>query len=292
MRRSVLVVAVAVAVIGLSGCYPDLTPPGAAPLRYRDQVFSGVDVTSNIVYGRSTNQDGSTEVLRLDMYAPRGDTNTLRPAIVWVHGGSFCCGDKTSGEIVDEATTFAMKGYVNVSINYRLYPPGCSASNPSSTGCIQAIRDATYDAQGAVRFLRANFETYGVDPFRIAMGGSSAGGIVAMDAAYNSEEPGNSGHPHNASTVRAAVALSGAHIFGSMGPGDAPTLLFHGTADRTVPYAWAEATANDAHAAGLDSFLETWDGDGHVPYEEHRTQIIDQTTNFLYWEMALPDAAG
>jgi carboxylesterase type B len=37
-----------------------------------------------------------------------------------VHGGSFCCGDKTSPELVDEANTFAKEGYVNFSIDYRL----------------------------------------------------------------------------------------------------------------------------------------------------------------------------
>jgi len=58
----------------------------------------------------------------LDIYEPTGDAVTERPAIVWVHGGSFCCGDKGSAEIVDEANTFARKGYLNVSINYRLEP--------------------------------------------------------------------------------------------------------------------------------------------------------------------------
>ena len=58
---------------------------------------------------------------------------TERPAIVWVHGGSFCCGDKSSAEIVDEATTFARKGYFNVSINYRLEPGGCSAGAPTTS---------------------------------------------------------------------------------------------------------------------------------------------------------------
>jgi hypothetical protein len=44
-------------------------------------------------------------------------------------------------------------------------------------------------------------------------------------------------------------------------------------------------------AAGLDSFLTTWVGAGHVPYVAHRTEILDQTTNFLWWEMDLADAA-
>ena len=45
-------------------------------------------------------------------------------------------------EIVDEATHMAMEGYVNVSIDYRLYAPGCSASAGAASGCLTAITDA------------------------------------------------------------------------------------------------------------------------------------------------------
>ena len=48
---------------------------------------------------------------------------------------------------------------------------------------------------------------------------------------------------------------------------------------------------NKAHAAHLDAFLETWPGEGHVPYVQHRDQILTQTRNFLWWEMNLAQAA-
>jgi pimeloyl-ACP methyl ester carboxylesterase len=67
--------------------------------------------------------------------------------------------------------------------------------------------------------------------------------------------------------------------------------LFHGTADPIVPYAWATSTVAQATAVGIDSFLTTWPGAGHVPYVQHRTEILDQTSNFLYWEMDLSQAA-
>ena len=44
-------------------------------------------------------------------------------------------------------------------------------------------------------------------------------------------------------------------------------------------------------AVGLDAFLTSWTGAGHVPYTAHRTEILDQTTNFLYWELDLTNAA-
>ena len=264
---------------------PDIPPPGAAPLRYRDLVFANAATTSNVTYGTAVNTSGQTVTLQLDVYQPVGDTVTARPAIVWVHGGSFCCGDKTSPELVDEATTFARKGYFNVSINYRLEPGGCSAGNVTQT-CIDAIQEAREDAKTAVRFLRANAATYGIDATRIAIAGSSAGAITALNVGFaSSEDP--------TSAVAGAVSLSGAELIsgGTYGPGDAPSLLFHGTADGVVPYQWAVTTWNKAIAAGLDSFLTSWAGAGHVPYVQHRTEILDQTTNFLYWEMELASAA-
>jgi para-nitrobenzyl esterase len=154
MRHRLLVSVLALLVIVAGGCdWPTTNPPGNAPVRYRDPVFTAVTVTSNVRYGSAVNLENQTITLKLDMYQPTGDTVVSRPAIVWVHGGSFCCGSKTSAELVDEATTFSKKGYLNVSIDYRLESPGCSGS---LSNCIAAIQEAAADAQTAVRFLRAN----------------------------------------------------------------------------------------------------------------------------------------
>ncbi|HEY3831712.1 MAG TPA: alpha/beta hydrolase [Acidimicrobiia bacterium] len=291
LRRRPLLALVATVTLAAaaSGCALTVSPPGPAPLRYRDPVFSTVNVTSNIAYGTAVDQEGNTDTLQLDMYAPKGDTETSRPAIVWVHGGSFCCLDKTSPELVDEATTFAKEGYVNVSINYRLYPQGCSAGGVTA-GCIEAIVQATNDAQTAVRWLRANATKYGIDPSRIAIGGSSAGAITAMNVAFASTQFDKTGSNQGySSAVGAAMSLSGARLYGTVDANDAPTLDFHGTADPLVPYAWAVSTQKAALAAGLQSYLVTWQGDGHVPYAQHRDEILLFESNFLYWELDLAD---
>ena len=291
MRRSFLVVIATVLLAGASGCALVVTPPGAAPLRYRDAVFANVTVTSDVVYGNAVDPQGKNVTLELDSYVPTGDTATNRPAIVWVHGGSFCCGDKTSPELVDEATTFAKEGYVNVSVNYRLSTTGCTASGGGGS-CIDAIVDATQDAQAAVRFLRKNAKAYGIDSSRIAIGGSSAGAITALDVAYSDETVDSSGSNQGySSTVQAAMSLSGAALYGSMDSTDAPALDFHGTADPLVPYAWATSTNQQALAKGLQSYLVTWDGDGHVPYLQHRDEILTMESNFLYWELDLAHAS-
>jgi predicted esterase len=269
-----------------AGCnWPGITPPGNAPLRYRDVLFNAVTVTPNVTYGSAVNLEGQTVTLQMDVYQPTGDTVTSRPAIIWVHGGSFTSGDKSESDIVTEATTFAEKGYVTFSINYRLESPGCSGND---SNCGQAITEAFEDAQTAIRFVRAHATTYGIDPTRIAIGGSSAGAITALNVGYSSvQDP--------ASKVSAAVSLSGAYLptsgVGPIEAGDAPAMDFHCTTDPLVPYSLAVDTINEAQAKGLDAFLESWDATCHVPFTTFESQILTQTTNFLYWEMDLTDAA-
>jgi para-nitrobenzyl esterase len=294
MRRRRLLVGAALSllfVLVAAGCDPLLTPDGPAPLRYRDDIFSAVTKTADITYGSAVDQDGNTVTLALDMYQPTGDSVQARPAIVWVHGGSFCCGSKTSAEIVDEANYFARKGYVNVSINYRLVDGGCTGGS-DLTRCLTAIQQAQQDGQTAVRFLRERAAAYRIDPTRIAIGGTSAGAITALNVGYSPENPGPGDHQGFSSAVRAAQSLSGAQLASStINAGDAPAVLFHGTADNLVPYSWAQTTVTNATNAGLLAVLVTFEGDGHVPYQQHRLEILEDTRNFFYWQLDVLNAA-
>lgn len=264
----------------LTGC--DLRPiAGDAPLRYRDPVFTSVAKTSDLVYGHAIKRDTGLQVdLKFDLYKPSGDSATSRPLVIWIHGGSFVSGNRTSPEIVDQINYFTVRGYVNASISYRLSATGCTRVDVE---CLKAIVDATEDGQAAVRYFRANAASLGIDPDRIAVAGTSAGAITALRVGYRVPAAETSGTPGVSSEVRGAVALSGAVITDSeVGPGDAPALLYHGTADPLVPYAWAKSTADAANAAGVPAYLITWTGDGHVPYAAHRDQILAGNTNFLY----------
>ena len=286
-RLAALVTLLAVALI--SGCtLPQ--PPGAAPLRYRDQVFSKVTVTSNLQYGSAPNAQGTPVPLMLDMYRPTGDTQTSRPALVWVHGGSFSAGDKTNIVPVDVANTFAKLGYVVVSINYRLLGSGCVA-NPS--GCTAAAIEAKRDAQAAVRWLRANAAPYGVDPARIGIGGESAGAIAATLVGLFSEDVGSSGNPGWPSTVGGFVSVSGGLPSGGLASaGDAPGLFFHGSADNTVPASWSVNTAIEMLNAGVPAWLQIQDGAGHVPWAQYRMLYLEQANWFFYLNLDLAHAAG
>jgi predicted esterase len=289
VSRKGLAVVAALAIALITGCTVP-RPPGDSPLRYRDQVFSAVGITSDLQYGQAPDSNGDPVDLKLDLYQPTGDTETLRPALVWVHGGSFSGGDKTNFVPTDVANTFAKMGYVVVSINYRLLGSGC-VQNPSN--CTIAALEAQHDAQAAVRWLRANAATYKIDATRIGIGGESAGAITATLVGLHSEDPGTSGNPGFPSTVGGFVSVSGGlpnGLFASSG--DSPGIFFHGTADGTVSPQWSVQTAVAMLNAGVPAWLQLQNGAGHVPWVQYRSLYLEQADYFLYDALDLAHAHG
>jgi len=288
MLRSLAAIALGAAL--LTGCTVP-RPAGDGTLRYRDQVFSAVTTTTDITYGSAPGADGNPETLKLDLYQPTGDTIANRPAQVWVHGGGFTMGDKSSGRA--SATLFAKLGYVAVSINYRLLSPDGCGGNPDPTPvCQNAALEAQHDAQAAVRWLRANAATYRIDTSRIAMAGASAGAVTSVLAATHSEDPGTSGNPGYPSTIRAAVSVSGGTPTNDfITKDDSPTLFIHGTEDRVVPYMWAVQNAAAMYNLGIFTVLEPIEGAGHGLQADYGQLIDEQSDYFLWFAMDLPNAA-
>ena len=279
------------ALVAVTGCTVP-RPPGDSPLRYRDQAFSSVGISRDIPYGVAPDTQGNPVTLRLDLYAPVGDTRVDRPALVWVHGGGFSGGDKTNTVPVDVGQTFAKQGYVVVSINYRLLGSGCVA-NPGAPQCATAAIEAQHDAQAAVRWLRARAGYLGIDPTRIGIGGESAGAITATLVGLNSGDPGNSGNPGFPSTVRGFASISGGLPIGNFAnAGDAPGLFFHGTADPIVPSRWSDLTTAAMINAGVPAWLQHQDGAGHVPYAQYRSLYLEQMDYFFYLTLDLAHAGG
>jgi len=209
VRRGALVAVVVALVVAW------VNPPTAhAATRYVDPVFGSMQATTNIVYGHATWRDGVDRDLHLDLYQPVGDTTEpARAVFVWAHGGFFTQGAKTDGAAVRDFMT--KRGWVVLSLEYRLDPrlpegvAGYSASEQlplDLARLAEAARDGQHDMQAAVRWVRANAATYRLDPNRIAVGGHSAGGTMAVDTAWNSDDPGDSGNPGYSSSVTAAVA--------------------------------------------------------------------------------------
>src|SRR5215218_7259013 len=137
MRRLGGRLAVLIVTIGLIAGCTNLPRPGSdGVLRYRDEVFTDMVVTHNVQYGRAPGVNGQPEDLLLDLYQPRGDTTAKRPVIIWAHGGGFGFGDKAEGLPPIIVPKFVKRGYVAVSINYRLLAPGgCTGAGGVSPDC-------------------------------------------------------------------------------------------------------------------------------------------------------------
>ena len=258
-------------------------------VRYRDEVFSSVTVTSDIAYGQANDEDGEPVTLRLDLYQPSGDTEPRRPAFVWIHGGGFTGGDKAASLETTIATRFAKRGYVTVSINYRLRPDHYFVEGDPEL--LDAVLDAQHDAQAAVRWLRANAATYGIDAGRIGIGGYSAGAITALQVTYNSGDPGDSGNPGYASTVSAVVDISGGMATELIDAGEPPVLIVHGTVDTRVAYDNALDIVARAQEVGVPYEFHPLEGVGHGVWG-YAESIIAWMSDFLYLYVAPQPPVG
>ena len=120
----------------------------------------------------------ASSVRRLDMWlVPEGAGALGRrhPAVVLVHGGGWDQGSR-GGSLLPG--WLADRGYVVFDIDYRLATP----TSPS-------WQQATGDVKCAVGWVNDHAARFGVDPERIALLGSSAGGHLALLAAYSTSEP-------------------------------------------------------------------------------------------------------
>lgn len=283
--------------------------------RYANNVYSNVNVTSDIVYGSNTSYTGATTSLTLDFYQPAADTATARPLIIWVHGGSFQFGTKTDMDVKELSNRFAKKGYACASINYRLgFLP------LDSVNAIKAVLRATQDLKAAIRYFykdKATINTYKIDTTRIFIGGSSAGAITALHVAYLDQAceiqdyiaapalatlggmEGTSGNAGYSTKVAGVINLCGAlGRYSWMEVGDVPLVSVHGTADATVKYnrGLVNPGVQIMYLDGSRMLLErscalnhphklyTFNGAPHVPYNGTgvaQVAYMDTTANFV-----------
>ncbi|RBP43631.1 acetyl esterase/lipase [Roseimicrobium gellanilyticum] len=98
----------------------------------------------------------------LDVYAPAGAKDL--PVVVWIHGGGWQTGDKSS--VQEKPKAFVAKGFVFVSVNYRLLPQ-------------VAMGDIIRDVAKSVGWVHKHIAEHGGDPKRLFIMGHSAGAQLA-----------------------------------------------------------------------------------------------------------------
>jgi len=251
----------------------------------------------------------------LDLYLPpAGSGSALAPLVIWIHGGGFRLGDKSSMrrrsggplprptgpygpyqiQVPDVAALTAKgyavaaltaKGYAVAGINYRL---GASMAEA-------AVR-AIHDGKTAVCFLRANAGAYHLDPGRFAVWGNSAGGYMAAMLGVTGDQrtvfdAPRSRYADESSAVQAVVVWFGAE---DRLPGrelsiadylpaarNLPAFMIaNGDADPIISPGQARRLHEALLAAGARSTLAILPGAGHEDPAFTATQMLP-TVAFL-----------
>ena len=227
-----------------------------------------------MVFSEAVNEKGTKESLALDIYTPENDDVKDRPVIVWMHGGGFRYGnDKTQYYIVEMAKRFAKKGYVCISIDYRLREKPLE----DITG---TLSDAVEDATKALEWIRKNRKTLNIDRSKIIVGGGSAGGILGSDLFFSG----------NTSRKDQAGIIGFVNLWGSpsekwsklnIDKNVPPTIIVHGTEDKLVPYSNSVELVDSLTTNNVKNELVTFKDADHTPVE-HMDEFEIKIAAFLY----------
>ena len=123
-----------------------------------------VKEVKNVVY-KQVKSGSSNTPLYMDLLIPSKATDTkAKPTVVYINGGGFTNSDQSRN--INLRWAMAQQGYIVASVQHRTVP---QATMP---GPLQ-------DVKAAVRFLRANADTYGIDSNKLYAWGNSSGGYFA-----------------------------------------------------------------------------------------------------------------
>jgi acetyl esterase/lipase len=206
--------------------YPDAQPVNA-------NCTPGVLCRFNIPYVSYGNR-----VMHLDLFAPLSDVGTMRPCVIFIHGGGWRSGDRSMDWPM--AQSIADEGCVTATVEHRLSP---EAKFPA----------AVHDIKAAIRWVRAHAMECRVDTNRITLVGCSSGGQLAAlvgmtgDLAKLEGDGGAAGH---STRVHAVVNVDGYSDFrlsdatraDSAGATPSSEARWLGGSFRQNPMRWEEAS--------------------------------------------------
>ncbi len=191
----------------------------------------------NVVY-KSTPQGDLT----MDIYYPSNKTEGKLPAVVLFFFGGWVKGNRQ--HFAPHSKYLASRGMIAITPDYRI-------KNVHGTTPQQAVMDA----RSAMRYVKVHADELGIDTMRLAAGGGSAGGHLALGTAilakFDDPEDDLAVSPmpyalllfnpvvNTTAEGFGAVAVGKDSLnlspYHQMKAGLPPTLIFHGEADTTVP---------------------------------------------------------
>lgn len=214
-----------------------------------------------------------------------------RPCVVFFHGGAWRNGDPK--QFMAYARALAEHGVIGISAQYRLM-------SESEVLPVPAVQDA----RSALRFVKSKAAQMGCDPQRVAAGGGSSGGHLALMTAVPVPKAGPVGplddpaddlsiSPRPAALfvmnaplnlerydrpvpVEQRRAMSPTLLMDATLP---PTWIFHGTADKVVPFSQAGEFRDRARQLGAGEVtVQAFPGRGHGFFNAKRRDGEDFDT--------------
>ena len=189
--------------------------------------------------------------LHIHIFRPADTEAEPLGSIVLFHGGGFAA--TRVEQFQTQAERLADAGIVGIIAEYRVTAEGTTRA------------DAVGDGADAIAALRGDSERLGIDANRIAIGGSSAGGALAVEASAGAE----------------LVALFNPAVNGASSGfvADKPTIAFHSREDTIVAFESAKEFCDFASDCTLVAFDE---GDhGFFNSEPALTETTDAMIAFL-----------
>ena len=251
-----------------------------------DAKYGEYTLTDGVVYANCNGEDQ-----RLDIYSPVRSENdkAALPMILFVHGGGLHKGDRKQSYVAEFCGRMVKNGYLCLSVDYRLSEQAVFRDENGKMIAgdeallSEALKKSTFDVNEAIKWTRANADSLGGDPERVALCGGSAGGMIINTLCYGSDEYTTC----RDEGVKAIISLWGAPWWMDCVPrqGGPAAVYLHGTKDAIVPFEasvrW-HRTLSDAHIPGL---LMPLYGGGHTCVE-FREEIDAVMRTFLAYQLS------
>ncbi len=274
-----------------NGYFSNLTLKISYALGFLDLIETDFPLPDNvkeykdIIYKTVENKD-----LKLDIYHQKNISDAT-PLIIFIHGGAWKKGDKH--DYWPYLIPYAEKGYITATIQYRL----------TDVAIYPAQLD---DVISAINWLQDNADEYHIDKNKIVLVGGSAGGHLAMMAAYSDPSLNIKGivnlyGPSDLTTPYAREIASVQKLIGKsyqevpelyrmaspvtyISKDMPPTLTFQGTLDELVPYEQSDNLDKKIKEVGANSYYHKLKGwphtmDLNVEVNEYCQYYIDEFFN-------------
>ena len=193
----------------------------------------------------------------MDVFTPKNikKTDSL-PVLLWMHGGGFSGSHRAYPDDTNLVKYAAEKqNYIGVSIDYRLLRKnkttgfGCDCTKDEK---METFKQAAIDYLDAAKFLVERAQMLQIDPTKIIAGGSSAGAEGILNAVYMKDYFVTDKNAYNSVSFAGVFSCAGAVVDARYITKEnaVPTVLYHGTDDRLVPFANASHHYCDPKKAG------------------------------------------